>query len=87
MKQWRKLQQFASKCMGRILYTPSNKEHEQQISQQRTTNYENRRKLCQPAIRPQLHKAKYATYRWKTTMSPAYLDSKLAIRTELKVWG
>ena len=41
MKHWEKLKQSTSKCMNKILYTPTNNEPErQQISQKRTTNYE-----------------------------------------------
>ena len=56
----RGIQQFASRCMGGIIYPKQNDDIIEYAN--RNTNQENRTKNCIPTIHSQLQKRKSATY-------------------------
>ena len=71
-----KLHQFRSKCIYQIPHANEPQRHNGvspiDEHQRRQTNYENRRQLRIPTVHSQLRAEKYAIYRWRTTLSPAY---------------
>ena len=83
----RKIQQFTSRCMNEIIYAAEKEKDENENYQTRDTNEYNRTKYCLPTIHSQLQKEKVCDiYRWKTTLSPAYLNNKQDMENEMRLW-
>ena len=72
--------------MDEIIYTK--KENEEHGYEWRDTNETNRTKYCQPANNtlPVAQRKICDIYRWKTTMSPAYLNNQQEMENELRLW-
>ena len=80
------IQKFTSRRMNEIIYPRQNNEGQEYVG--RPTNQENRTRYCLPTIHSQLQKEKICDiYRWRTTLSPAYLNNTQEIETERGFWN
>ena len=76
------MQIFASKCLRDIVIGKTSNESEET----RITNYEIRRNNNIPTICSQLQRENYVIYRWKTSLSPAYLNNKDECDGMISIW-
>ena len=81
----RKIQQFTSRCVDEIIYPRQNQENREYLG--RPTNRANRTRYCIPTVHSQLQKERICDiYRWRTTLSPAYLNNRQEMETEMRIF-
>ena len=78
------MQKFASKCLREIIITGK---RYRENDERNITNYNIRRDSNVPTICSQLQRGKLCDiYRWKTSMSPAYLNNKDECDGVINIW-
>ena len=71
--------------MNGIIYPKQANDDTQYVN--RLTNQENRTKYCLATVHSQLQKEKICDiYRWRTTLSPAYLNNAQEMETEMRLF-